>query len=322
MIEVIGAPFDLCGRQPGSRLGPIAMRLEGLLTGLQRIGHEILDTGAVTDVDGWIPDEAEQTYSTANEVYAELQERVGRAIERSNTPLVLGGDHSISIGSVSGALRKFGDGLAVLWIDAHMDLNTPDTSPSGNLHGMSLAALSGLQSEVGGALGDEWRALIEDVVGPTTLAPEKIVWLGLRDVDAGEIANMGRLQGSLALTMQDVDELGVAGAMERIDAHLQKAGTKALWVSFDVDSLDPIYAPGTGTAVRGGLTYREGHLIAETLHKLTQGGAPYALAGLDVVEVNPLADRSNETAIVTMEWVLSLFGKTIMSPDDPGRTER
>ncbi|MCH8978734.1 MAG: arginase [Armatimonadetes bacterium] len=322
MIEVIGAPFDLCGRQPGSRLGPIAMRLEGLLPGLRRIGHEILDTGAVTDVDGWISDEEEQTYATANDVYVELQERVGRAIERSHTPLVLGGDHSISIGSVSGALKKFGDGLAVLWIDAHMDLNTPDTSPSGNLHGMPLAALSGLQTEVGGALGDQWRALIEDVVGPTPLSPEKIAWLGLRDVDKGEIANMERLEGSLAITMQDVDALGVAGAMERIDRHMRDAGAKALWVSFDVDSLDPIYAPGTGTAVRGGLTYREGHLIAETLHRLTREGAPYALAGLDVVEVNPLADKRNETAIVAMEWVLSIFGKTILSPDDPGRTER
>ncbi|MCH7944449.1 MAG: arginase family protein, partial [Armatimonadetes bacterium] len=188
MIEVIGAPFDLCGRKPGSRLGPVAMRLEGLLKGLTALGHEVLDTGPVTEVDAWNPEDAEQRYTSANEVYLEIQERVGRAIGRSSVPLVIGGDHSIAIGSVSGALRQHGNDLAVLWIDAHMDINTPDTSPSGNLHGMPLAALSGLTTNVKGALGTEWTALVEDVVGTATLGPDRISWLGLRDVDAGEVA--------------------------------------------------------------------------------------------------------------------------------------
>ena len=323
MIEVIGAPFDLCGRKPGSRLGPVAMRLEGLLKGLTALGHEVLDTGPVTEVDAWNPEDAEQRYTSANEVYLEIQERVGRAIGRSSVPLVIGGDHSIAIGSVSGALRQHGNDLAVLWIDAHMDINTPDTSPSGNLHGMPLAALSGLTTNVKGALGTEWTALVEDVVGTATLGPDRISWLGLRDVDAGEVANMRRLDGSLALTMQDVDELGIIGAMEQIDDHVRKSGARALWVSFDVDALDPIFAPGTGTAVRGGFTYREGHLIAEILHRIMSDPSnPYRLAGLDVVEVNPLIDMGNQTARVAVGWVHGLFGKSMLNPDDPGRSER
>lgn len=321
MIEVIGAPFDLCGGTYGSRLGPIAMRLEGLVPGLQRIGHEVIDTGAVTNVDGRGAESLADKFSLANEVFSEVQERVERALSRSHTPIVVGGDHSISIGSISGALRHFGDGLAVLWIDAHMDLNTPDTSPSGNLHGMSLAALSGLKSELGGELGEEWRLLLEDIVGEQRLKSDRIAWLGLRDVDRGEVANVERLGGSLAMTMQEVDALGVEGAMSDIDLYLRKNSVKALWVSFDADSLDPIFAPGTGTAVRGGFTYREGHLIAETLHHWSKE-APYKIAGLDVVEVNPLIDRKNETANVAMEWTLSFFGKSILNPLDPGRTER
>lgn len=321
MIEVIGAPFDLCGGKPGSRLGPIAMRLEGLVPGLQSIGQEVIDTGAVTNVDGNDPENTVERYQLANQVYSEIQDRVHLAVSRSHVPIVVGGDHSISIGSISGALRHFGDGLAVLWIDAHMDLNTPETSPSGNLHGMPLAALTGFQSDVGGELGQQWRVILDDIVRGHHLAKDRIAWLGLRDVDAGEVANLNTLGGGFTMTMQDVDTLGVDGAMSDIDSYLRKNDVKALWVSFDADSLDPIYAPGTGTAVRGGFTYREGHLIAETLYRWSQD-APYKIVGLDVVEVNPLIDRNNETANVAMEWTLSFFGKSILNPLDPGRTER
>ncbi|HXH60982.1 MAG TPA: arginase family protein, partial [Fimbriimonadaceae bacterium] len=225
------------------------------------------------------------------------------------------------IGSIAGALRKYGDGLAVLWVDAHMDLNTPDTSPSGNLHGMSLAALSGLKPQSSSALDEEWMFLLEEIVGEPFLSPQNIAWLCLRDVDEGEVANSKLLPGCLPLTMQDVDQDRIVGCLQKIFDHFQKGGAKALWVSFDVDSLDPLFAPGTGTAVRGGLTYREGHLIAETLHEFFEGSS-VKLAGLDIVEVNPLVDRNNETANVAMEWALSFFGKTILHPMDPGRTER
>ena len=235
---------------------------------------------------------------------------------------MLGGDHSIAVGSIAGALRQYKRDLAVLWVDAHVDINTPEVSPSGNLHGMPLAALSGLKSKARGAQKRQWDALAK-IVGPDKLDPNKLAWIGLRDVDKGEVQNIKRVPGAMPLTMQDVDVLGVTGALHKVFAHFKKARAKALWVSFDVDCLDPVFAPGTGTAVRGGFTYREGHLIAETLYALFNGkNSPLKFAGLDVVEVNPLADTNNETAIVAMEWTLSLFGKTILNPEDPGRTER
>lgn len=312
MIDVIGVPFDLGGRRKGSRLGPIASRLEGLFEGFERINQKANDLGDLspsTSSDYWI---------AAKETYLTTKECVIKSIANGHTPLMIGGDHSNSIGSIAGALAKYGDELAVLWIDAHMDLNTPESSPSGNIHGMMLAALAGLTSNTPG-----WSSIVDDVVEKTKLDPKKIAWLGLRDVDPGEIANMNLLPGCYATTMQDIDAKGLKEVYLSIHQHLVASGAKALWVSFDVDSLDPIHAPGTGTAVRGGLTYREGHYLAELLHaSMAKENAPFKLAGLDVVEVNPLIDTNNETAKVAVEWILSLFGKTILHPHDPGRTER
>ena len=322
MIQIVGAPFDLCGRRVGTRLGPSAMRLGGLLHGLERLGKRANDAGDAFALDSWQPGTTAQKFRRANDAYRALRDRVATAIKVGDTPIVLGGDHSIAIGSVAGALQYFKRDLAVLWIDAHVDINTPEVSPSGNLHGMPLAALTGLRSRAKGTIKREWDDLAK-IVGPTKLDPNKLAWLGLRDVDRGEVMNLRRVPGALPLTMQDVDVLGVTGALQRVLAHFKKAKAKAVWVSFDVDCLDPVFAPGTGTAVRGGFTYREGHLIAETLYSVfNEKNAPLRLAGLDIVEVNPLADTNNETANVAMEWALSLFGKTILNPEDPGRTER
>jgi arginase len=321
MIHIVGAPFDLCGRRLGSRLGPIAVRMEGLVAGLERLGHTVKDTGAVVDLDASTAKTTKQKHDRANAVYSTIRDRVAAAAKAKATPIVLGGDHSVAIGSIAGALRAHGEKLAVLWIDAHVDINTPEVSPSGNLHGMPLAALTGLKSKATGEMKREWDVLGKDVIGKTKLDAKKLAWLGLRDVDKGEIANLNHVPGAQPLTMQDVDELGVKGALTKILKHFEKNGAKALWVSFDVDCLDPVFAPGTGTAVRGGFTYREGHLIAETLHAYFRTGK-MKLAGLDIVEVNPLADTNNETANVAMEWALSFFGKTILHPEDPGRTER
>jgi arginase len=320
MIQIVGVPFDLCGRRAGSRLGPIAMRIAGLADGLERLGHEVKDNGAVIELDASPARNKQDKYNRANFVYRETKKRVSAAIKRQRTPLVLGGDHSIAIGSISGALQQYGKDLAVLWVDAHVDINTPEVSPSGNLHGMPLAALTGLKSTAQGEDGNQWAALSK-IVGDRKLDPKKLAWIGLRDVDRGEVANLKRVKNALPLTMQDVDVLSVSGALDKVIKQFAAAKAKAVWVSFDVDCLDPVFAPGTGTAVRGGFTYREGHLIAETLCEVFGQGS-LKLAGLDVVEVNPLADTNNETAAVAVEWVLSLFGKTILHPEDPGRTER
>ncbi len=321
MIQIVGAPFDLCGRRIGTRLGPIAIRLCGLVPGLKRLGYKVSDEGSpVDELDSSVPANNEEKFRLANAVYTHTRESVSDAIKKGDTPIVLGGDHSIAMGSIAGALKVYKSDLAVLWIDAHVDINTPEVSPSGNLHGMPLAALAGLSTKAKGEMQTQWGRL-DKIIGKNKLDPKKLAWLGLRDVDKGEVMNLKRVPGSLALTMQDVDVLGATGALEKIFTHFKKAGAKAVWVSFDVDCLDPVFAPGTGTAVRGGFTFREGHLIAETLHAYFKKG-PLKLAGLDVVEVNPLADTNNETANVAMEWTLSFFGKTILHPEDPGRTER
>ncbi len=321
MIQLVGAPFDLCGRRVGTRLGPIAIRLCGLVPGLERLGYKVRDEGALSEEpDAWVPANSKEKFKAACATYERTRDSVFGAIAKGDTPLVLGGDHSIAIGSIAGALKKYKRDLAVLWIDAHVDINTPEVSPSGNLHGMPLAALTGLSSKAKGAQKAQWDALGK-LVGKDKLDPKKLAWIGLRDVDKGEVMNLKRVPGALPFTMQDVDVLGVTGALEKVLQHFKKVGAKAVWVSFDVDCLDPVFAPGTGTAVRGGFTFREGHLIAETLHAYFKSGK-MKLAGLDIVEVNPLADTNNETANVAMEWALSFFGKTILHPEDPGRTER
>lgn len=322
MIQLVGAPFDHCGRTHGSRLGPITVRLEGLEDTLRALGRSVTDAGNVIPVGSDRLERLEDRQAAGADFYGALRAQVGRILTSDGLPVVIGGDHSISIGSISAALAKHGDGLGVLWIDAHMDFNTPDTSPSGNIHGMPLAALVRLMPRDTHAPA-YWEQILAETVPENALRPDATCWVGLRDVDDGEIANLARCPGPLAITMQDVDRLGVDGVVKRLIQWVEDAGVQHLWVSFDVDSLDPIYAPGTGTAVRGGLSYREAHFLAEALFDITQGrDAKCRLAGVDVVEVNPMRDNLDETAKVAVEWVASLFGKSILGPQSAGRTER
>ncbi len=312
MIKILGVPFDKCGRLAGSRLGPGALRVAGLLEALESLGFEARDEGDLAQpkarpAGGGIP-----YFREAVEVAHGLSGWTSGVIEAGDFPVVLGGDHSISIGSVSGALKRFGDRLAVLWVDAHADLNTPATSPSLNLHGMSLAALMGFEVHEGPAM-DDWSELLETIVPTLRLTPNRTAWYGLRDVDKGERSHIRASKGCLPLSMHDVDRYGVSATVTKFDRWMRESGAEALWVSFDVDAMDPVLAPGTGTAVRGGLSYREAHLLAELLHEsLVAPECPYRLVGLDVVETNPTRDRSNETATTAVEWVASLFGKTIL----------
>lgn len=312
MVRIHGVPFDLCGRVPGSRLGPIAVRFAGLLPQLRALGLAVEDAGSVSPLDEQVETPLVERYTKARLVYAALKERVRADIEAGCTPLVVGGDHSVSIGSIAGALAATQGDLAVLWIDAHMDVNLPTTSPSGNLHGMSLAALAKMPIPEGDPMARDWAEILA-LVGDQALAPGHVCWFGIREVDGGELRQRAQMERSLMVTMQRIDQHGVASCVERVDRWLRELRVSHLWVSFDVDSLDPIYAPGTGTAVRGGLTYREGHLLAEMLHEMLQAkDCPYRLCGADLVEVNPLADTNNETARVACGWAASLFGKTIL----------
>lgn len=309
MIDIIGAPFDLCGKRTGSRLGPAAIRLAGLEEMLCGLDQHVRDLGDVPVIGSPSGGEGIRNADAAIPTINDLRGRVTSSIQAGHLPMVLGGDHSMAIGAVGGALANYGQDLAVIWMDAHSDLNTPATSPSGNLHGMPVAALLGLESGVGGAADEQWRKLIPSV----RLEAGRVAYFGLREMDPGERNVIASLSNCYTATMHEIDRHGIVSCVHRLDHWLARSGATKLWISFDVDMLDPVLAPGTGTTVRGGLTYREAHLVAELVREMLDvPGCPYSLAGLDIVETNPLFDNLNETAKTAVEWIGSLFGKTIL----------
>lgn len=327
MIELIGVPFDGCGSRLGSRLGPAAIRLAGLAEVIESLGLELHQGKDLLVANPSHASAGLKHFDAAFPVYELLKAEVRRVLEEGSTPFFIGGDHSLSIGSIAGALAASDEPFGVLWVDAHADLNAPWTSPSGNIHGMVLGALTHRSDQdfspgdwwetAGGTRRlkavDDWNALLESVVGPKPLPMSHIGWFGLRDVDGGEQKWLREQQPGFVATMFDIDRYSVAGLIEHIRAWLEREGLKKLWISFDVDALDPILAPGTGTAVRGGLTYREMHVMGELLYEmLFADDQPYQLLGLDLVEINPLFDTNNETARTAIEWIASLFGKTIL----------
>lgn len=286
--------------------------LEEVLTG---IGCEVADLGDIPEIgEGSCIREPGGLVNIAPLMacIASLKTKVKDSLDAHNIPVVMGGDHSVVMGGIAAALDATDGNLAVVWIDAHADLNTPASSASGNLHGMPLAALAGLPSGVEDKRDKDWSDLL-GAIGPNKLRGDRIAWVGLRDVDLAERQTILDLQRCLPITMHDIDRHGLVTMIERLDVWLRATGAGNVWISFDVDSLDPILAPGTGTAVRGGLMYREGHLLAELMRELFDAkDCPYKLLGVDIVETNPLADTNNETAKVAVEWAASLFGKTIL----------
>ncbi len=317
-VEIIGVLFDRCGKQPGSALGPEAIRYA-----FER--HERRDVRVQyrQRVERWRYVHTEpqverssglRNYNQALKCYQDLQAETEAVMAAGNTPVVLGGDHSIALGSIPVAHRRVaaqGGKLAVLWIDAHADLNSPDSSPTGNLHGMPLGAMVGrdASSASRGIKKDQWRELLSRLIGGAALDDSQVAWLGLRDVDLPEAKYLARkMPQSMPLTMEFIDRHGLPAAFKRFSKWFAESGCTHLWISFDVDVFDPVLAPGTGTAVRGGLTYREGHLLAELLHQQFAD----KLVGLDVVEVNPILDSSHTTVRVAVEWMSSLFGKKIL----------
>jgi arginase len=294
-VAIIGAALDLGAGRRGVDMGPSAIRYAGLNERLHGLGYDVLDWG---DVETAVLEATEETDETARylpEIKAacgRVARLVGLALEQGSLPLVLGGDHSVAMGTLGGLARSVGVG-GVLWIDAHSDLNTPETSPSGNVHGMPLAAAIGLTDQRFDS--DAWSL--------PAVEPERIALVGLRSVDARERERIREL-GIKAYTMSDIDRIGIERAIR--ESLTQIAGPGFVHVSLDMDALDPEVAPGVGTPVRGGLSYREAHLALELV-------AESGLAGsLEVVEVNPILDRENATASLAVELVASALGKTIL----------
>ncbi len=297
-VRVIDVPMDFGANRRVVDMGPSALRQAGLKPALQALGHQIEEEKRVVRVP--ISDHLEAGDPNVKyldpivEGCAALAALVREAVAAGVFPLILGGDHSIAIGTLAGLGAHYrGRRWGVVWIDAHADFNTPETSPSGNIHGMSLAAAAGLGHTALTSLGGAFRKL----------DPADIVIVGARDLDPGEKRNL-REAGVKVFTMADVDRLGMAEVARQTCEHL--AVCEALHVSFDVDSLDPEVAPGVGTPVRGGLTYRELHFLMEAL---AEDGR---VASAEVVEVNPVLDVRNQTAVTAVEMVASLLGDTIL----------
>lgn len=292
-IRIIGVPIDLGQNKRGVDLGPGAVRYAGLSEKLQALGHRVVDSGDLpVEIRESIPEQANEHYLPAISRTCEYIYRAARqAIADGETPLFIGGDHTLAIGSIGGITDSAPAGL--LWIDAHGDYNTPSSTISGNIHGMTLAIL----------LGEGYPELVNVGRPGPKLRPEDVVMLAVRDLDPEERQRL-RESGITIYTMRDIDERGIGPvvreALERLEQH------NRVHVSLDMDCFDPQAVPGVGTPSPGGLSYREAQLIMEIIADCG------CCCSMDIVEINPILDRHNITAILAAELAASLFGKRIL----------
>ncbi len=298
-IHILGVPMDLGAGRRGVDMGPSAIRIAGVSEKLTSLGHTVVD-------EGDIPVKAPELQKIRNEKLKYLPEivractllssKVERIADAGGFPLILGGDHSVAIGTIAGIAvhcRKSKKKVGVLWIDAHGDMNTSDTTPSGNIHGMPLAAAIGLGAIELTSVGGDFRKV----------DPHNVVLVGTRDLDDGERGFI-KAQGINIFTMEEIDKHGMSVIITRALRKLKDVDH--VHVSFDLDGVDPTVAPGVGTPVKGGLNYREAHLIMETLNESGK------ISSLEVVEVNPILDNRNQSAEFAVELIQSGFGKKII----------
>jgi len=297
-IRLIDVPMDFGASRRGVNIGPTALRLAGLKDSLTALGHEMIEE----EVSHIIPiaersqvgDPSKRYWDIIGKVCSELSGRVQESLNAGDFPLIMGGDHSLAIGSIGGIAKWCQEKnlrLGVVWVDAHADFNTPQTSPSGNIHGMPVAAASG-------------RCPDDLSIGMPYIRPENIYQIGLREVDSREKLNLREARVN-CYTMADIDRRGIADVMDEVLFSLEKT-TDFIHVSFDADGLDPEYAPGVGTAVKGGLTYREAFYIMEALCESDM------VKSAEIVEVNPLLDVRNLTAQACVRLLGSLLGDSIL----------
>lgn len=299
-IALVSVSIDLGAGRRGVDMGPSALRIAGITRAVEDLGYTVTEAGTVTAGGFESVTPGETTLRFLDEI-ADVAERaracVSRSLDQEKLPLILGGDHSLSIGTVAAVAAHYrdrGERIGLIWVDAHADMNRPETTPSGNIHGMSLAVLMGHgHPRLTSLSGD----------GPA-VRPENVTVLGARQVDPGE-RDLIRELGVRVITMSEIDERGIGACM---DEALERAldGTAGVHLSYDLDSLDPVNAPGVGTPVQGGLTYREGHLVCE------KAAATGKLVGLEMVELNPVLDDRNRTAHMAVGLVASALGQSIL----------
>jgi len=295
-ISLIGVPMDFGQDLRGVDMGPAAVRYTGLISRLRQLGHTVRDRG---DISIPIRDDAEQEPVQEKKYLEEITRicesiyALGRqVVKEGDFPLFVGGDHSIAVGTVA-AVASEEEPMGLIWIDAHGDINTPDTSPSGNIHGMPLAIL----------MGEGHKALVNVGRPGPKIQPENVVMIGLRDLDPVEKMRL-KHSGITIFTMRDIDEQGISSVANK--AIMKFAHLKRIHLTVDMDALDPVEAPGVGTPVPGGITYREAHLLMEILADSQK------VASMDLVEINPILDVANKTARLAVELTLSALGKSIL----------
>ncbi len=295
-VTIIGAPLDLGQGRRGVDMGPSAIRYAGLEERLASFGCRVVDRGNVTTSEPEalsVGDERTRFLPEILEACSRLASLVAEVVAEGSVPLVLGGDHSLALGTLAGLRAATGRPGGVIWIDAHGDLNTPATSPTGNVHGMPLAAALGLAGD----------AFHHPGLPLPAVEPERVVLVGVRSLDPAERALI-RDKGIRVITMTEIDRIGIERAvLEAID---RASGPGFVHVSLDLDALDPEVAPGVGTPVKGGLTYREAHLACEDL---AESGV---VGSLELVEVNPILDRENGSAAIAVELAASALGQSIL----------
>jgi arginase len=299
-IRIIGVPMDLGASRRGVDMGPSALRAAGLQARIKQLGHQVEDIGNIS-----VKQPEEMSYGEKRAKYIaeitdackDLGAAVLKSLEEGYLPLVLGGDHSIAAGSISGVsahFRKEKKSIGCIWLDAHSDMNTPETSPSGNVHGMPLSAIMGYGTEE-----------LDDLFGfKPKIEPQNVVLVGVRDLDAQEKKFIKKF-GVKAFTMREVDERGMREVMSDALKYAMD-DTDGIAVSLDMDFVDPSDAPGVGTPVRGGVTYREAHLAMEMI------ADSEAMVSMEIVEINPIIDEHNRTALLAVELALSGLGKKIL----------
>jgi arginase len=300
IVNIIGFPMDLGADRRGVDMGPSALRIAGLREKLENLGYEIIDSG-----DIFIQIMERQKVSNPKLKYLNeilktsrvLARRVEKVLEKGHFPLCLGGDHSMALGSIAGIssyCKKHKLKLGVIWVDAHTDMNTEETSPSGNIHGMPLAASLGMGNE----------KLINFYGFAPKLKPENCALIGVRSVDSLEKLTIKRLDLPV-FTMADIDKLGIHRIIVKVLKQFREK-VDHLHVSFDLDSVDPIIAPGVGTPVPGGLSYREAHLLMESIAECG------CMSSLEITEVNPILDYKNKSAIFATDLISSSMGQRIL----------
>lgn len=299
-VRLVGVPMDLGAGRRGVDMGPSAIRIAGVSSGLRALGFHVEDDG-----DVGVPAPETRNPGQTNARYLEpiyhvcnrLRLRVRRSLEQGEIPLVMGGDHSIAIGTVSGVAefyRNQGQRIGLIWVDAHADMNTPESSPTGNIHGMPLASLLGMGHPL----------LVEMGGFQPKVLPQNVCLIGIRDIDQTEREIVKR-SGIHAYTMRDVDERGMRAILQE-SIGFASDGTAGFHVSFDLDGMDPRDVPGTGTPVKGGISWREANLLMEMV---SDSGR---MTSLEVTELNPILDVKNQSGEVAVDVILSAFGKRIL----------